>query len=106
MPTNRREFIKRSVGAVTASLIIPRLLVNDARAQALSADPNRKIFVVIQLGGGNDGLNTVIPYTDSRYYSFRPNLGFKESELKDDQGRSTILNGQLGLHPAMGEIKE
>lgn len=106
MPTTRREFIRRSVGAVTASLVIPKIWTGSARAQGLAADPNRKIFVVIQLGGGNDGLNTVIPYTDSRYYSLRPNLGFKESELKDDQNRSTILNGQVGLHPALGEIKE
>lgn len=102
MPTTRRQFIKRSVGAVAVSLVMPKLWLREARAQSV----NRRIFVVIQLGGGNDGLGTVVPYTDSRYFSSRPNLAFKESELKDDQGRSTIISNEFGLHPAMGEIKE
>lgn len=101
MPTSRRQFIKQSIGAVSVSLVLPKIWLSEARAQSTG----RKIFVVIQLGGGNDGLNTLIPYTDSRYAGLRPNLGFKESELKDDQGQSTIISGQFGLHPALGEIK-
>jgi uncharacterized protein (DUF1501 family) len=104
MPTTRREFIKRSAGAVAVGVVMPQIWLSGARAQ--SANPNRRIFVVIQLGGGNDGLNTVIPYTDSRYASLRPNLAFKDSELKDEQGQSTILDGAFGLHPALTEIKK
>ena len=62
--------------------------------------------MVIQLAGGNDGFNTVVPYTDSRYYSLRPTLAFKDTELKTDNARSTIISSQYGLHPAMGDIKD
>jgi hypothetical protein len=106
MPVTRRQFIKRSGGMVTVGLVLPKVWLGEARGQQTSFNPNRK-FVVIQLAGGNDGFNTVIPYTDTRYYSLRPTLSFKETELKDLNGRSTMLNdGPFGLHPAMSEIKE
>lgn len=109
MAINRRQFIKRSAGAVSVSLIMPRFWGGGlAQGQEITADPNRKIFVVIQLGGGCDGLNTVVPYADSRYQSLRPVLAFKDTELKDENGASTILGNApipLGFNPAMGELK-
>ncbi|HET8676790.1 MAG TPA: DUF1501 domain-containing protein [Blastocatellia bacterium] len=105
MPTTRRQFIKRSAGAVTVGLVMPGTLLREARAQQAQANTNRK-FVVIQLAGGNDGLNTLVPYTDSRYYSLRPQLAFNEAELKDAEGRSTIISNDFGLHPALGKIKQ
>ena len=107
MAINRRQFIKRGAGAVSISLIMPKLWMGGvAHGQGLAADPQRKIFVVIQLGGGWDGLNTVVPYTDSRYKTLRPTIGFTEAELKDETGASTILGDQpFGFHPAMGELK-
>src|ERR1051325_5965241 len=105
MPINRRQFIKRSAGAVSVGLMMPKLFLTDARGQA--ADQNRKIFVVIQQAGGNDGLNTVIPYTNPRYQSLRPTLAFKDAELKDAGGRSIILgNDPFAFHPSLGELKE
>ncbi|HYP28150.1 MAG TPA: DUF1501 domain-containing protein [Blastocatellia bacterium] len=103
MPTTRREFIKRGAGMVTLSLVMPKIWLSGARAQSNST---RRIFVVIQLNGGNDGLNTLIPYTDPNYSSLRPGLSFRDSDLKDDQGRSTIISNQFGLHPSLGEIKD
>jgi uncharacterized protein (DUF1501 family) len=107
MAINRRQFIKRSAGAVSVSLIMPKMWMGGvAQGQEIAVDPNRKILVVIQLGGGCDGLNTVVPYTDSRYQSLRPTIGFKDTELKDETGASTILGGSsFGLNPAMGELK-
>ena len=107
MSINRRQFIKRSAGAVSVSLMMPKLWMGGvARGQEIAADPNRKIFVVIQLAGGWDGLNTVVPYTDARYKSLRPTLAFSDAELKDETGASTILgNNPFGLNPAMGELK-
>ncbi|MFP5264652.1 MAG: DUF1501 domain-containing protein [Blastocatellia bacterium] len=107
MPINRRQFIKRSAGAVSVGLVMPTVLLTDAKGQGPVANPNRKIFVVIQQAGGNDGLNTVIPYTNSRYQSLRPTLAFKDAELKDAAGRSTILGGEpFAFHPALAEVKE
>jgi uncharacterized protein (DUF1501 family) len=104
MPTTRRQFIKRGAGLVTLGVVMPRIWLSNAMAQ--SSDVHRRRFVVIQLAGGNDGFNTVIPYTDSRYHALRPILGFKEPDLKDSLDRSTIVSPQLGLHPSMSRIKD
>jgi uncharacterized protein (DUF1501 family) len=102
MPTTRRQFIKRSAGAVSASLLMPKLMF--AQSQEPAAASGRKIIVVLQLSGANDGLNTVIPYNDARYLSLRPNLAFKDTDLNVG-GNSFILNDKFGLHPAMSELK-
>lgn len=106
MAINRRQFIKRSAGAVSVGLLLPEFWMSSvANAQQVAA-ADRKIFLVIQMGGGNDGLNTVIPFTDSRYAALRPTLAFKEAELKDAAGNSTILGSNpFGLNPAMSELK-
>jgi uncharacterized protein (DUF1501 family) len=90
---------------VTVGMVIPRLFLSDVRGEQVVFTPKRKL-VVIQLAGGNDGLNTVVPYSDSRYHSLRPTLAFKDTELKTDDGSSTIISSQYGLHPAMAEIKD
>lgn len=105
MAINRRQFIKRGAGAVSVSLVMPSLwTAGVARGQDAAAFDSRK-FVVIQLGGGNDGVNTVIPYTNARYFSLRPFLSFRDTELKDAQGNSTIISNELGLHPMLAEFK-
>ena len=62
-------------------------------------DSKERVLVVVQLTGGNDYFNTVIPYTDSNYYDNRPTL-----QIRDD--RVLKLDDELGLHPAMGPMKE
>ncbi len=57
------------------------------------------VLVVLQLSGGNDYLNTVIPYTDSHYWDSRPGVRIPEAEIID-------LDGRLGLHPSMDVIKD
>ena len=73
---------------------------------ARAADPGRRVLVVIELAGGNDGFNTVVPYTDARYFSLRPALALRDSDLIDGQGHSTIISDHLGFHPSMGKLKE
>ena len=102
MATTRRQFIKRSAGAVTLSMFMPRFLLRDARAQDAFGD--RKLVKIFLLGG-NDGLNTLVPYTDPRYYELRPVIGLKEADLKDSQDRSMIISDRFGLHPALASIK-
>ena len=58
------------------------------------------VFVVLQLTGGNDYLNTVVPYTDSNYYDNR------KGPLRVDEDSVLKLDGEFGLHPTMGPIKE
>ena len=71
---NRRAFLK-TVAASSLSSLIPM-------QYALSKDYlNGKTLVVLELSGGNDGLNTIIPYADDNYYKFRPNIGIRENKL-------------------------
>jgi len=105
MPISRRQFIKRSAAAVTVGMVVPRLWTAEARGQQIELAGGRR-FVIIQLAGGNDGLNTVVPYSDPRYAALRPTLGWKEAELKTASGASTIISNQFGLHPALSEIKQ
>ena len=99
MPTTRRQFVKRSAGLVGLSMVMPKIWLGEARAQEPSAFNSRK-FVVIQLGGGNDGLNTIIPFTNARYAALRPALGFNATEVA-----ATMINGEFAFHPLMTEIK-
>ncbi len=57
------------------------------------------VLVVLQLSGGNDVLNTVVPYGDGLYYDFRPTTGITEDNV-------IPIDGRFGLHPAMGRIKD
>jgi len=68
---------------------------------SLPGVPDEHILVVIQLGGGNDGLNTVVPYFAPEYYKARPGIGIAENQvlkLSKSEG--------IGLHPQMTGIKE
>jgi uncharacterized protein (DUF1501 family) len=92
---SRRAFLQTTAGLSFVSLaggVSPLL----ARAAEVSADADRNdhVLVVVELAGGNDGLNTVIPFENPVYYKNRPTLGV----AKDDVVR---LSDQLGLHPRM-----
>ena len=67
-------------------------------AQAANQSPRKiggsKILIAIQLNGGNDGLNTVIPYSQGSYYQARPAIGIKAEKVLP-------LNAEIGLHPSM-----
>ena len=57
------------------------------------------VLVVLQLSGGNDFMNTVVPYGDPLYYDFRKTVGIPEGDLLH-------IDNHYGLHPALGPIKE
>jgi uncharacterized protein (DUF1501 family) len=77
---------------------MPRLFEAAADA-AVAADKSDDVLVVVELAGGNDGLNTVIPFENGLYYKNRPTIGVpKEQVLR--------LNDQVGLHPNMESSAE
>ncbi len=98
LPTTRREFFRltsRGIGLLAFSRFAPSFLVQSTLAATPAPEKDRSILVLVQLAGGNDGLNTVIPYEDSNYYRLRPTLGIaRDQVLKID-------NTPLGLHPSM-----
>src|SRR5438477_365549 len=71
-------------------------LLNSVEERQMASKDNN-VFVVLSLSGGNDGLNTVIPYTNGRYYDYRPTLGIPEDKLLK-------INNELGFYPAMGPL--
>ena len=71
----RRELFKYASGIALGSLIpFKNLYSHNHRDNSM----NGKILVVLELSGGNDGLNTIIPYADDSYYNHRPKIGIKE----------------------------
>ncbi len=77
MGINRRDFLKGSALSTTA-LLVPRFL--QAFGTNLGTEQHKKL-VVIQLSGGNDGLNTVVPWNNDLYHRARPGLGLKQKDL-------------------------
>ena len=68
-------------------------------AKTAATDSDGHILVLVQLAGGNDGLNTVIPFGNDTYHRLRPSLSFGKGEVLQ-------LNDKLGLHPEMDGFKE
>lgn len=105
MSVTRRDFIKKSGTVAALSLAVPPWLARMVWAEGTgdafrqTSAGAKRTLVVIQLTGGNDGLNTVIPYADAAYHSSRPTIGFKDSEVLH-------LNGAVGLNPAMTGMKD
>lgn len=99
----RREVIKGG-GMIAVGLVAPTWLSSIAKAdvfrRAKGAGPTGDtVLVVCQWSGGNDGLNTVVPYASSAYYKLRPMIGIPEDKV-------IKLSGQIGLHPSLTGLAE
>ena len=73
----RKQFIQTG-SLATASLMLPKFL--KAMEGKAMVPAGNKVVVVLQLSGGNDGLNTVIPFRNDLYYKARPRLGIEKDE--------------------------
>lgn len=91
----RRDFIRKT--ALASSLMMVPSFVKAFDSAYLKSNGYKRL-VVIQLSGGNDGLNTVIPYTNDFYFNARPRIAIKDGVLK--------LNDILGLNPSLQPLKE
>lgn len=89
---SRRKFLQALGSAALPSLALPGFA-----AAAGSPLTGSNILVLVELSGGNDGLNTVIPTADPRYRELRPNIGIKASD-------AITLDQKSGLHPAMADM--
>jgi uncharacterized protein (DUF1501 family) len=94
----RRDFLASGLLSTAAGLIVPPVLAKGVLAAANDGIHNDRVLVVLQLGGGNDGLNTVVPFADPTYGNARPNIGIKPDKV-------LRINDQVGLNPAMPGIK-
>ena len=96
MNIRRRQFLQAGTLA-TASMMMPRFL--KAMERPAMVPPGNKVLVVLQLSGGNDGLNTVIPVRNDIYYKQRPRLAL-------EIGKTLRLNDEAALHPALTGLRE
>jgi len=95
MSVSRRTFLQVSLGSTAAAAMgvqVPRLLAQQHSAG--SAPDRRTALVVLEMAGGNDGLNTVVPYADDQYVRSRPTLALKPNEV-------LRIDAQIGLHPKL-----
>jgi uncharacterized protein (DUF1501 family) len=103
----RREFLRTTVLGGALSWTLPSFLAEtfsalDAAAADAATAPltgrDAPILVVLQLAGGNDGLNTVVPFANDHYHRARPRLGLHADKVLK-------LDGQFGLHPSLTGFK-
>src|SRR2546429_2586424 len=97
---SRREFITQGLLPIFAGSGVPVVLANGVGAAAAvspKATPRDRVLVLVQLAGGNDGLNTLIPFQDGAYHDARPTL-------RQDTGVLNV-NNDLGLHPNLKGLK-
>jgi uncharacterized protein (DUF1501 family) len=103
----RRQFLRSSLMGAAATWTLPTFLNNtifqmdslasDSLTQSITGKDG-KILIVLQMGGGNDGLNTLIPYSDDIYYKSRSSLAIpKDSVL--------TINDRFGMNPKLKELK-
>lgn len=97
---SRRDLLRLGLHGVGVSAALPLLLHRTSAAMAATSDGSasgplgKKILVVVELSGGNDGLNTLVPYGNDDYYRQRPTIGLKKDEL-------LLLDDEFGLHPSL-----
>lgn len=98
MPTRRRFLIRAAgLGIVSLGCPLPATWTRAAAVAGAGADPVPTL-VVVELRGGNDGLNTVVPYGDDVYHQNRPTLRIDPAEVLK-------LDDHVGLHPAMEGLR-
>jgi uncharacterized protein (DUF1501 family) len=98
---SRRDLL-RGGSVIAVGFVAPRWLSTIAQAdvirQASGGKPSGDtVLIVCQFSGGNDGLNTVVPYSSKAYYDLRPTIGIKETDVLK-------LDDHMGLHPALGGV--
>lgn len=114
-PWTRRQFLHR--GGVFASMAAttPLFIQEASRAMSIPAGslvsslagvPQDRVLVVVQLGGGNDGLNTVVPYGSKEYYNKRPRLAIAAPGRHANGALQIPGVDGIGLHPAFTGMRE
>ena len=99
--TTRRQFIVQGVGAFGGALALDSIFARAARAAAHVTTPGSgatRSLVVINLQGGNDGLNTIVPYGDPAYYAARPSIAVPKTDV-------LAIDSSIGMHPKLASLK-
>jgi len=104
----RREFLRSTVLGGALSWTVPAFLANTfsvlqaeaaQKATQVATGHDSSILVILQMAGGNDGLNTVVPYSNDHYHRARPRIGLTEKQILK-------VNDDIAFHSSMGGFKE
>lgn len=101
---SRRDFARSGLAVISVGAFMPTLFTRAIAAASFDKSPSSagsgstKTLIVVQLAGGNDGLNTVIPFADPSYQRLRPTLGIPTDQV-------LRLDDHLGLHPSLEPLK-
>ena len=101
MTITRRQFLKSTLVAAPAAVVIPSVFTRAVAATIHEqvVPVGNRTLVIVQMAGGNDGLNTIVPTNDGAYYDARPTVNV----AGDDTLR---LNNDVGLNPSLTSFKE
>ncbi|MDG1837412.1 MAG: DUF1501 domain-containing protein [Phycisphaerales bacterium] len=114
-PWTRRHFLQRGTAFASLATTAPLFIQQASRAMSLPTHslltslagvPQDHVLVVVQLGGGNDGLNTVVPYGSAEYYKKRPRIAIAAPGGGNDAALTIPGADGLGLHPAFSGMRE
>ncbi|VWD15887.1 DUF1501 domain-containing protein [Burkholderia lata] len=97
---NRRDFLTLTGAAAAAGVSMwqaPAMAASAAQAGRQPAAGYANVLILVELKGGNDGLNTVVPYADPLYYQFRRSIGIKREQVLQ-------LDAHTGLHPSLAPL--
>src|SRR6266700_3511861 len=104
----RREFLRSTVLGGALSWTVPTFLANTfsvlqaeaaEKATQVATGRDSSILVILQMAGGNDGLNTIVPYSNDDYHRARPRIGLAEKQILK-------INDELGLHSNLAGFKD
>jgi uncharacterized protein (DUF1501 family) len=95
----RRDFVVSGITATAMGIIVPPVFAKSVFAATAEDIHNDNVLVILQLGGGNDGLNTVVPYADPAYLQARPSIGIAADKVLP-------LNAEVGLNPVLPGLKQ
>lgn len=105
--SNRRDLLRAGMyGVAVAGGVLPvPAFAQAAAALSKGGEADGKILVVLELSGGNDGLNTLVPYGDDAYYKHRPNLGIPKKDLRVIDDHFGFSGGMTGFERLYKEGK-
>src|SRR6056297_1857650 len=96
---SRRRFLQSSIGGAAAIGVGASLPTCFAEAASGAGKSGERILIVVQMSGGNDGLNTIVPYADDDYRSARPKLAIPTAEVLK-------VDDDTGFHPSLTGMHE
>jgi uncharacterized protein (DUF1501 family) len=114
----RRQFLHRGLTLASATATVPLFIERSAQSMMMplhsmvssqAGVPEDRVLVVVQLGGGNDGLNTVVPYGSREYNNYRPTLAIPAPGNGTPQRQAALPideNTGIGLNPSFSAFKE